>query len=60
MTNDIFNNTLLVSLPTSDLQHHHNLIDQQLQFVAASTVAKNWQTEEITISDEIIFIIDKK
>jgi len=60
MTNDIFNNTLLVSLPTSDLRHHHNLIDQQLQFVDASTVTTYWQTDKIAISDEITFIIDKK
>lgn len=51
--------TLLVSLPTSDLKHHHDLIPRHRQLVEHALKGEVWPITEVIIDDEIVFIINK-
>jgi len=52
--------TILVSLPTEDLKHHHNLIPRHQQFMERTTQGLNWKIDEIQFENEIVFVIWKR
>jgi len=51
--------TILVSLPTEDLKHHHNLVPRHRQFIEKTTQGLNWMIDELLFPKELVFVIWK-
>ena len=52
-------NSLLVSLPTRDIGKTHDLRERMRSLVMENIQGRNWQVEEISFEDEIVFCIRK-
>lgn len=52
-------NTLLVSLPTRDIGKTHDLRERMRSLINENIQGRNWQVEEISFEDEIVFCIHK-
>jgi 16S rRNA (guanine(1405)-N(7))-methyltransferase len=52
-------NFLIISLPITDLKHHHDLTMKHRKLVTETVAELNWRVTDFVIQDEIIFMIEK-
>lgn len=53
-------NKIVISLPRSDLKHHHDLTEKHVKLVESVLLGLNWETSTVIVHDEILFFIKRR